>query len=156
EQLFVKAYRNGQWGEPIAVTGPNQDLVRCAIAAESNGDVWVAYSANREGKETVFLAAVNKPQGNTALMAWPQFAGPNIKPCLCTETNGQLRLASQRWSLKGRFGIFTSVVQKGKVVSGREIVAQHEGENAWNPVLAAGPDGKTAVAFDVYRNGDYD
>jgi hypothetical protein len=156
DQLFVKAYRNGKWAEPIAVTGPNEDLVRCAIAAESNGDVWVAYTAFRDGKETVYLAPVNKQQGNTTALKLPQSGGPNIKPCLCTDANGQLRVASQGWGQRGRYGIFTSVVQKGQVVGGREIVAEHEGENAWNPVLAAGPNGKTALAFDVYRNGDYD
>jgi hypothetical protein len=42
DQLFVKSRRGGRWSEPVAVTGPQEDLVRCAIAVEGNGDVWVA------------------------------------------------------------------------------------------------------------------
>src|SRR6202022_3357363 len=32
DQLFVKSYRAGKWSEPIAVSGPREDLVRCAVA----------------------------------------------------------------------------------------------------------------------------
>src|SRR5205814_131304 len=48
DQLFVKAYRGGHWSDPIAVTGANEDLARCAIGAEGNGTVWVVYAANRK------------------------------------------------------------------------------------------------------------
>src|SRR5262249_19581412 len=47
DQLFVKYYREGKWSEPIAVTGANEDLMRCAIAASSNGDLDVFYSTHR-------------------------------------------------------------------------------------------------------------
>src|SRR5262249_17859837 len=54
DQLFVKSYRAGKWSEPIAVTGPKEDLVRCAVAAEGDGTVWVTYSAFRDGKHRVY------------------------------------------------------------------------------------------------------
>src|SRR5215467_428602 len=50
DQLFVKSYKDGKWSEPIAITDAKQDLMRCAIAAEDNGTVWVVYSAFRDGK----------------------------------------------------------------------------------------------------------
>ena len=41
DQVMVKYYRGGKWSEPIAVTDAKQDIVRVAVAAEGNGDVWV-------------------------------------------------------------------------------------------------------------------
>src|SRR5262249_41630708 len=38
----------------------------------------------------------------------------------------------------------------------RPVTVQRTGENQWYPALAAGPDGKIAVAYDVYKDGDYD
>src|SRR5262249_30883440 len=37
DQLFVVAHRNGRWTEPVAVTGPKEDLVRCAVGVEGSG-----------------------------------------------------------------------------------------------------------------------
>src|SRR5262249_46158643 len=54
DQLMVKYYRNGKWSEAIAVTDNKQDLMRCAIAAEADGTVWVVYSANRQGQYNVY------------------------------------------------------------------------------------------------------
>ena len=59
DQLFVKSYRDGKWSEPIAVTEPKEDLVRCAIAVDGDGDVWVAYSANREGRHDLYARPVS-------------------------------------------------------------------------------------------------
>src|SRR5262249_29296220 len=58
DQLFVKYYRGGKWSEAIAVTGPKEDLVRCAIAAEKDGTVWVAYSANRQGRYDTYTRPI--------------------------------------------------------------------------------------------------
>lgn len=53
DQLFVKYCRDGKWSEPIAVTDAKQDVVRCAIAAEGSGQIWVAYGANRKGDHDI-------------------------------------------------------------------------------------------------------
>lgn len=58
DQLFVKYCRDGKWSEPIAVTGPKEDLVRCAIAVNGKGEVWVSYSANRQGSHAVYGRAI--------------------------------------------------------------------------------------------------
>src|SRR4029077_518981 len=63
DQLFVKSYRDGKWSQPIAVTGPNEDLVRCAIAADREGMVMVAYSAHRNGRYDLFARPVSPKLG---------------------------------------------------------------------------------------------
>jgi hypothetical protein len=155
DQLFVKAYRDGKWSEPVAVTGPAEDLARCAIAAEGSGEVWVAYAANRGGTQAVHLARVGRRGPEAPLKVAPD-GGPQISPCLCTDADGRLRLACQRWGREAGSGIFTASVQNGRVVGGGRTFGGREGENQWDPALAAGPGGKAALAFDAYRDGDYD
>src|SRR5262245_14046506 len=40
DQVFAKYYRDGKWSQPIAVTGANEDIVRCAIAVDKDGTAW--------------------------------------------------------------------------------------------------------------------
>src|SRR5262249_13914500 len=44
----------------------------------------------------------------------------------------------------------------GKWADGPSLPGAKAGENRWHPAVAAGPDGKVAVAYDVYHDGDYD
>ncbi len=154
DQLFVKAYRDGKWGEPIAVTGPAEDLMRCAIAVESNGDVWVAYSASRGGAPMLHLARVGGRGADAAVPLSPP-GEPHINPALVTQADGRARLAAMAW-VWGAWGVLTNTGQGGKPVGDLQTFTGPAGANWWNPVLAAGPGGKTALACDVYRDGDYD
>ena len=58
DQLFVKYYRDGKWSEPLAITGRKEDLVRCGIAVEADGTVWVIYSANRDGSDLIHVRSL--------------------------------------------------------------------------------------------------
>ena len=70
DQAMVKYYRKGKWSDSFAVTDAKQDIVRCAIAAEGDGNVWVVYSANRNNNHDIFArkldlntpAAVSHPR----------------------------------------------------------------------------------------------
>jgi hypothetical protein len=44
----------------------------------------------------------------------------------------------------------------GKWSDGPVLPAPKAGENRWAPALAAGPAGQIAVAYDAYKDGDYD
>jgi hypothetical protein len=62
-------------------------------------------------------------------------------------------VAWQGWR-DGKASIF-SAVQNGNSFSGPAMVSTSAG-NEWNPAIAAGPAGKVTVAWDSYRNGNYD
>jgi hypothetical protein len=167
DQLFVRSYRDAQWSEPIAVTGPKEDLVRCAIAVEGNGDAWVAYSAQRQGQFGIYVRPVSKkysPEAvaNPAPRPGPeqkltQSPGPHVNPVLCTTQTGGLLLACQSWNTAGNSGIVAFYRRGGTwecwdIVSGK-ITADNY---CWSPAVAASPSGKGTVAFDVCKAGDYD
>src|SRR5207245_1435673 len=109
DQLFVRAYRDGKWGEPIPVTGASEDLARCAIAAESNGEVWVAYCANRGGTQSLHLARVGERAGESPVTVSPGGV-PHLSPAVVTLTDGRLRLSAMGWA-QGSWNVLTNIGQ---------------------------------------------
>src|SRR5262249_4914823 len=165
DQLFVKYYRRGKWSEPAAVTDAPEDLVRCAIGVEGNGDAWVVYSANRGGNYDLYTRKLdrNTPQAvaNPAARIGDEQRltrnpGPDLGPVMCTDQGGAVWLAAQSWDEQGTARISLFRCKDGKWTDGPALPTPARGENHWSPALAAGPDGKVAVAYDVYKDGDYD
>jgi hypothetical protein len=167
DQLFVKYYRNGKWSEPLAITGPKEDVVRCAIAVEGNGTVRVAYSANRQGHK-ILSRTLRFHRETAEWRVGPEAAvfekGLQINPAMATDQRGNVYLACQddfaernpldREQPKEsvHFGIGFLCLEKWKAAF---IPTRNEGKS-WCPTLAAAPDGRVALARDVYDNGDYD
>src|SRR5262249_38331267 len=147
-------YRDGKWGEPVAATGASEDLVRCAIAAESNGEVWVAYCANRGGAQSLHLTRVGERAADPPVTVSPPGV-PHLSPALTTLADGKLRVSAMAWA-QSSWNALTNIGQGGKPVGTLQRFAGPAGENRWNPVLASGPGGKSALAYDIYHSGDYD
>ena len=156
DQLFVKSYKGGKWSEPIAVTDPKQDLVRCAIAVEGNGNVVVAYSANREGNYDIYARPIEEGRKLGTEQRLTKQPGPDLGPVMCTDQAGNVHLAYQSWNEKGSATIALLSCHNGKWEDGPTLPGAKVGENRWCPALAAGPGGQVAVAYDVYKDGDYD
>jgi hypothetical protein len=167
DQLFVKYLRDGRWSAPLAVTAPHQDLARCAIAVDKEGTAWVAYSANREGNFDIYARPINKTErqeeGNgTAARLDPerkltQNPGPNLSPVLCTDDAGGLLLACQAWAAKASPGVSLFKLHDG-MWKGIDVIGEtvtHD-NYCWSPAVAAGANGRAALAFDVNNGGDYD
>jgi hypothetical protein len=155
DQLFVKSYKGGRWSDPIAVTGAKEDLVRCAVAVEGNGRVWVAYSANRDGNYDIYARAIEGGKLETEQRLTKQ-PGPDLGPVMCTDQAGNVQLACQSWEEAGTAHIALFTCHDGKWADGPTLPGAKTGENRWYPAIAAGPDGQIAVAYDVYKDGDYD
>jgi hypothetical protein len=171
DQLFVKYRKDGKWSEPMAITDDKQDLMRCAIAAEKDGTVWVVYSANRMTPPTL-----RDPKGHFRydLYARPIRASTatgnsrpslgdekpltsvyaaNLSPVACTDQSGAIRLSYQSFHGDSFSKIGIQSCKAGKW--------DHQGAylgrpKCWHPTISAGPNGETAHACDSYADGDYD
>lgn len=167
DQLFVKYFKDGKWSEPLAITGPSEDLVRCAVAVEGNGAVRVAYSANRKGHKIMYRT-LRFNRENAEYRVGPEAVlfeeGTQINPVMATGQNGKVYLACQD-AYTGRkpldreqskesvhFGTGFACLENWKF---RFFPTTKEGKS-WCPALTAGPDGRVSIARDVYESGDYD
>lgn len=164
DQLFVRYYRQGKWSEPIAVTGPQEDLVRCAIAADAAGRIAIFYTARRQNQYDIYMRWLDPKQAAKPGQSTPTLSpemlisedspGPDLGPVACTDQQGRIWVAWQSWDRQGKASVRFSTIEKGQVVqSGR--LATTSAANQWSPAIAAAADGRVAIAFDVY-NGDYD
>ena len=169
DQLFVKYFRDGKWNEPIPITGPHEDLVRCAIAVEGNGTAWVVYAANRKGRYDVYARSLSvKPAGVTtwhpgAEMPLGRGGKANLSPFACTVQDGSLRVCYQGWQEQGipyigllscREGKWAAGFDQGFLAPPSYYFGGHG--SSWNGVIAAGPEGEVVEAYDSFENGDYD
>jgi hypothetical protein len=165
DQLLVNSFKGGKWSEPIAITGPNEDLMKCAIAVEGDGTAWVAYSANKEGKHTIRLRPVTSKQGAEPVVGPEQvltigmpglqekLEGPHLDPRMCTDQLGKLWLAVQSFDKQwATIQIFSGT--NGKWT--QRLMPIHPRPKRWHPAIASGPAAELAVANDAYDWGNYD
>jgi hypothetical protein len=165
DQLMVHYSRDGLWSRPRPVTGAAEDLVRCAIGVAGNGGAWVVYSANRSRNYDLYARRLDRQTPEAVKNPAPRVgdevrltksAGPDLNPVMCTAQDGTVWVAAQSWDDAGTASISLFRCKDGKWGDGPALPAAKKGENRWAPALAAGPDGKVALAYDVYRAGDYD
>jgi hypothetical protein len=156
DQLFVKSYKGGKWGEPIAITDNKQDLMRCAIAAEDNGTVWVVYSAFRDGKHNWFARLISA-KGELGKEQALTTGGANLYPVACTLQNGSVFIVGQEW-WQGQWNDREYESHNGKMeVDTVQGDFDRNIGNRWYPAVAAGPNGWFVKAWDFYSSGgDYD
>jgi hypothetical protein len=161
DQLFVKYLKDGKWSEPIAVTGPKEDLMRCAVAVDISGTATVAYSANRNGDFDIFSRSIGPDGGlGPEQRVEPQArGGRNLAPSMCTDSEGKACLAYHRSeNRKGQLLGETNVFRLRD--DGRwGFVWGFGGQSgSWSPALVGAPRGQPAIAWDSIGNagGDYD
>jgi hypothetical protein len=163
DQLFVKYFRDGKWSEPLAITGPKEDLVRCGIAVDAENKVWVVYGAHREGSFLIHVRSVELQEGKEPRVgAEQQFppmkaSGPDVNPVVCTAQGGSIHAVWQANDGQvGRSGT-------GDYRWGRDMAEGGRGrgpanESRWGHAVTSGPDGNDWVAYDYYNRdtADYD
>jgi hypothetical protein len=162
DQLFLTCFQKGAWRGPLALTGANEDLIRCALAVEGDGTAWVIYSANRKGKYNLYARPIRvkgEPGPEQQLTDGP---GPDLTPVACTDQAGNVRVSYQTWRPGGEAMLALLTCSKGQWSSGltNTLEMPHytfggQGNN-WIGAITAGPKGEVATAYDVYENGDYD
>jgi hypothetical protein len=163
DQLFVKYFRAGKWSEPIPITGPHEDLVRCAIAVEKDGTAWVIYSANRGGKHAIYGRPITRESGAKGR---PEAATPGpeeritpenqthcINPVACTSQGGHLWITYQTLSSDGAELDLGAFVRMNGKWSEWPLFGIG---SSWFPAITAGPEGDIVKGYDSYKAGDYD
>ena len=152
DQILLRKYANGAWGEPIAITEAGGDLYRPAVAMDGSGRAWVFWSANEKGNFDVWARPVEngRPGSPVRISSEP---GSDVDAVAATDSKGRVWVAWQGWR-NGRAAIFAAA-QDGAGF-GKPAAVSKSTANEWNPAIAADSNGRVSVAWDSYRNGNYD
>ena len=158
DQVWFRSQKAGKWSQPIAVTGSREDIVRAAVAVNGDNEVWVVYSAGRQGNYDLYARRVSNAQ-NIKMGKEERLttgAGPDLTPVMCTDASGNVFLAWQSWDEKGQASIGVMSLRQGKWSEPQFFQGPNGNGNCWSPAIAASPNGEVALAFDHYDAGDYD
>jgi hypothetical protein len=152
DQVMLRRFSQGAWGEPVAITPAGGDLYRPAVAVDGAGRAWVFWSANEKGNFDLWARALDKDKllDPVRLTSAP---GADVFPAAATDAKGRVWVAWQGWR-NGRAAIFAASQQAGGFSAPAAVSGSTA--NEWNPSIAAHSDGRVAVAWDSYRNGSYD
>jgi hypothetical protein len=169
EQLYLRTYKDGKFGEPIAVTDGKLELYRPAIAVDGNGKVWVFYSAhldaNPDGDEGNWelLARAYDPASGTFSEAQnlSNAPGSDFFPAATTDSTGKVWVT---WvgGRESTFNVFAThqidLAAKGDTAASfaPDVRVTKVDADEWEPAIAADHNGNVTVAWDTYLKGDYD
>jgi hypothetical protein len=152
DQVMVRHYANGAWGEPVAVSVTGGDLYRPAVAVDGKGRAWVFWSANNKGNFDLMARPIdNGAPGREITVS--KASGNDVFAVAASDSKGGVWVAWQGWR-NGKAAIFAAAQQGDGF--GAPIAVSNSGGNEWNPAIAADSNGKVTVAWDSYRNGNYD
>jgi hypothetical protein len=146
DQLFVKYFKDGKWSEPIAVTGPNEDLVGCAVYANGK-QVRVGYSRRVEQKLTLSIDRFEnyRLEREAGKELDEDYVPGSIRPVANTTQSGNGAIAIPGW-----VNASSNQLVRGMKPPSFEI------RPLWCEAICGGPNGELATARDSYREGDYD
>jgi hypothetical protein len=156
DQVVVKSFKAGKWSEPIPVTDAKQDIARCAIAVTSHGAVVVVYSAHRQSSFDLYARLIDSQGRPGQELRLTTKLGNVLSPVAAADAAGRVWVAAQAWYENGHAGrLLLSINGDGNATEHFRI--QMAGGNTWHPAIAVSPNGKVAVAYDVYSAlGSYD
>jgi hypothetical protein len=154
DTVFLRSWRQGQWGDRLAVT-------------EKPGDLFMTGIAYGGGKPTVVWS---EHAGTSFHLRARSFDGRSFGPTeevtfgtgndlfhrVASDAAGNLHVAYQSWR-NGRSGIYLRSRTAGKWTPEIDISdrTRDSRDNDWDPAVAVDRDGAAWVAWDSYAGGSY-
>ncbi|MXY69255.1 MAG: hypothetical protein F4Y47_11980 [Acidobacteriia bacterium] len=153
DEINLRQYRDGNWSNVLLIPSGDGDVWLPQVALDSQNRVWVVWSARRNGNWDLYARRYDP-----AAESWGDLARltdhrlPDIYPSLAAR-DGKLAVAWQGFR-GSESDILLRTFSEGEwsetvSVSGRP-------GNDWSPTVALDSQGTVWVAYDSYRNGNYD
>ena len=163
DQLLLRVVKDGQSGEPIAVTDEGADIYKSAVAVAGDGTLWIFWSQNKsyqpfpknpQANFDIWVRSYQKGKFGAAVKI-SESQENDIWPVATTDSSGRVWVAWQG-AREGAFRILARH-QAGTGWSPEQVVSS-QSRSCWAPAIAAtnAGGGRVAIAWDTYEKGDYD
>src|SRR5262249_14394081 len=141
-----------------------EDLARCALAVNGQGEVIVSYSAHRKGRFDLFARKLTpgaRQPGPEIRLTGTNDRDPGrayLSPVMATGQSGEVHLACQGWGETATAGVYylSGLALQETGYSARFAGQAGIGSTSWNVAIAIGPSGEWQTASDGFVQGDYD
>jgi hypothetical protein len=154
DTVFLRAYRQGAWGERLTVTEKTGDLFMTGVAA-SAGKATVVWSEH-SGASFHLRARTYDGQSFGAVENVTSDSGSDLFHQVAADRAGNLHVAYQSWR-SGHSGIYLRSKINERWTAEIEISdrARDARANDWDAAVAVDRDGTAWVAWDSYSTGSY-
>ena len=153
DEITLRQHRDGKWSNVVMVPGGSGDVWLPQVAVDTESRPWVVWSARRNGNWDLFARRFDPAAEDWGdLMRLTDHHLPDINPRLASR-NGHFAVVWQ--GFRGRESdIFVRTFSDGEWSA--EVSVSGQPGNDWNPDVAIDSRGAAWVAYDSYRNGNYD
>lgn len=152
DQLNIFVEEDNKVVNTIPITNKGRDIFDIAIAADSNGVVWVVWSENVNNNLDIYYTnVVNNQPGEIKRLTSSD--GPDMHPAIAVYGN-KVWVAWQGFR-ENSYDILLSEISD-EINTINEVSVGKSDANEWQPSIATDSDGRVAVAWDTYKKGDYD
>jgi len=154
EQVFA-ALTDGPTAEatPVALTIDPSDCFRPSAVFDANGTPWVCYGRSDNGRVDVWAQRFDAQTGWGTAQQVSSTGHPSFNQEVVAHPDGSVEVVWQGPCGAG-FGIWSRRYRHGEWDDARLVSADAAG-NAWDPAVAARPDGGSAYAWSEYVDGSY-
>jgi len=150
EHVWVRYSTASGWSEPYRLTDAKGDVFGTAVGEDAGGGIWVVWSERKNDEWNLFARVFDGRQWS-ATKQLTSGHGPNAFHRLVRGKSGKLHLI---WighqDAKSR--VYWSALENGRWSQPQDI----SGPSAWMPNGAVDSADNLYVAWDSYRNGNYD
>lgn len=154
DSVCIRRMTEGGWTD-VEVLIERADVFHVALSQDSQGRIWVIWADQVQGNWDLYARTFDSGQWSE-IIRLTQNPGPDCYHTATTSSDGTLWLVWQK-TTGGRSQIMIRNFDGSRWSEARQLsVAEAANGNNWWPVLAAGPDGMVAVAWDGYASGNYD
>lgn len=150
DQVFLRRYAGGKWGERVTVSDKPADIFMSGVSA-ARGSATVVWS-ERDGGNWRLKSRVFGAAGLGATETLTNSDGGNLFHRVTTDSKGNAHVVYQSWR-RGRSDIYLRSSARGKWQN--EIKLSDSPANDWNPAVAVDRGGTVWVAWDSYDTGSY-
>jgi len=154
DDVAIRQYKDGTWGTLQWVPGTSGDSWLPQVAVDTKNRVWVVWSQMKDNNWDLHARRFDPAKQEWgALEQLTTSAFPDINPRLVSNGKGQFALVWQGFRAKNS-NIFLKIFENDSWA--RELRITNQAANDWEPSVAFDSTGAIYVAYDSYRNGNYD
>ncbi|MEO7142044.1 MAG: hypothetical protein ABI165_00915, partial [Bryobacteraceae bacterium] len=154
DRIFLRAYRNGIWGERLTVTEKPGDLFQTGVAA-AHGKAMVVWSEH-EGANFQLKARAYQGGRFGSVETLTTGLGRNLFHQVAGDAKGNVYVAYQSWR-KGHSDIYLRAYLAGGWQPEIDVSdhARDARADDWDAAVTVDRDGTPWVAWDGYANGSF-
>ena len=153
DEIGLRQYREGKWSNVLLVPDGSGDVWLPQVAVDAGNRPWVIWSARRNDNWDLYARSYDPASESWGdLIRLTDHRLPDINPNLASR-GGRFAVVWQ--GFRGRESdIFLRTFSEGEW--SEEVAVSGRPGNDWNPAVALDSRGAAWVAYDSYRNGNYD